>query len=93
MESTEGAIKFSVVDSLLEKMAGSSLLVKGHPLIWFHEGGIPEHLKNKSYANLRASCRGYILRCVGRYPELDSKTLLASCWPKTMGGTYDLLEA
>jgi GH35 family endo-1,4-beta-xylanase len=66
-EPTESTLRFSRVDSLLEKMAGSSLLVKGHPLIWFHEAGIPEHLKHKSYADLRASCRGYILRCVGRY--------------------------
>jgi hypothetical protein len=64
MEPTEGAIKFSVVDSLLDKMAGSSLPVKGHLLIWFHEAGIPEHLKNKSYADLRGVAAS--ISCVAR---------------------------
>ena len=66
-EKTEGAPDYSEVDAILEKMAGTQLMVKGHPLIWFHQAGTPEFLKQKSYAELKRSCRGYVLRSVGRY--------------------------
>ena len=66
-EKTEGSIDNSIVDSLLAKMAGSSLLLKGHPLIWMHQAGMPEFLKAKSYDQQKESCRRYILERVGRY--------------------------
>jgi GH35 family endo-1,4-beta-xylanase len=65
-EKTEGNPDYSQVDAILEKMAGTQILTKGHPLVWFHQAGIPEFLKKKSWQELRQSCRDYILRSVGR---------------------------
>jgi endo-1,4-beta-xylanase len=66
-EKTEGSPDYSRVDVILEKMAGTRILTKGHPLVWFHRAGVPEFLKEKSWPQLRESCRDYILRSVGRY--------------------------
>ena len=66
-EKTEGSPDYSRVDAILEKMAGTEILTKGHPLVWFHRAGVPEFLKKKSWPELRQSCRDYILRSVGRF--------------------------
>jgi len=66
-EKTEGGPDYSRVDAILEKMAGTQILTKGHPLVWFHRAGVPEFLKKKSWQELRRSCRDYILRSVGRF--------------------------
>jgi len=66
-ERTEGNPDYSRVDAILGKMAGTNLLTKGHPLVWFHRAGVPEHLKQKSWNEVQASCRNYILRSVSRY--------------------------
>ena len=66
-EKVEGHPDYSAVDAILEELAGSGILPKGHPLIWLHRGGIPEFLKTKSWAEIKQSCREYILRSVGRF--------------------------
>jgi GH35 family endo-1,4-beta-xylanase len=63
----EGSPNYENVEAILEKMAGTSIVTKGHPLVWFHRAGIPEFLKTKSWDELRRSCREYILRSVGRF--------------------------
>ena len=66
-EKTEGGPDYSRVDAILEKMAGSQILTKGHPLVWFHRAGVPEFLKKKSWQALSQSCRDYVLGSVGRF--------------------------
>jgi len=66
-ERAEGSPDYSRVEAILEKMAGTKLLTKGHPLVWFHRAGVPEFLKKKSWEELQRSCREYILRSVGRF--------------------------
>jgi GH35 family endo-1,4-beta-xylanase len=66
-EKVEGKVDYSWVDPILEKMAGTEILCKGHPLVWFHHAGIPEFLKTKSWPEIQESCRGYILLSVGRH--------------------------
>ena len=66
-EKVEGKPDYSAVDGILEKMAGTEILKKGHPLVWFHYAGIPEFLKKKSWEDIQRSCREYILGSVGRY--------------------------
>ncbi len=66
-EPTEGQPNYSQVDAILAKLAGTGILTKGHPLIWFHRAGVPEFLKSKSWDDLKASCRDFIRRGVGRY--------------------------
>ena len=66
-EKIEGHPDYSWVDAILEKMAGTGILTKGHPLVWFHQAGIPEFLKTKSWEEINQSCREYILRSVGHF--------------------------
>jgi endo-1,4-beta-xylanase len=66
-ERVEGSPDYRNVDAILAKMAGTQIIAKGHPLVWFHRAGIPEFLKTKSWDELKRSCREYILRSVGRF--------------------------
>ena len=66
-EIVEGHPDYSAVDAILEEFAGTGILAKGHPLVWFHRAGIPEFLKTKSWEEIKQSCREYILRSVGRF--------------------------
>jgi GH35 family endo-1,4-beta-xylanase len=66
-ERVEGKVDYSAVDAILGDMAGTGILAKGHPLVWFHHAGIPEFLKTKSWPEIQQSCREYILRSVGRF--------------------------
>jgi GH35 family endo-1,4-beta-xylanase len=66
-ERVEGSPDYRNVDAILEKMAGTQIITKGHPLVWFHRAGISEFLKTKSWDELKRSCREYILRSVGRF--------------------------
>jgi GH35 family endo-1,4-beta-xylanase len=66
-ERTEGALDYSRVDATLEKAAGTPLLLKGHPLLWFKRQNMPEFLLKKSWIEVKASSREYALNTVGRY--------------------------
>lgn len=66
-ERTEGSPDFHQVEAILEKLAGTGILAKGHPLVWFHSAGIPGFLKAKSWEELKRSCDDYIQRSVARF--------------------------
>jgi GH35 family endo-1,4-beta-xylanase len=66
-EKVEGRPDYSWVKAILQKMAGTPILTKGHPLVWFHYAGIPEFLKTKSWEELKKSCREYVLGSVLRF--------------------------
>jgi len=66
-EKVEGQTDYSAVAAILADMAGTGIVAKGHPLVWFHHAGIPEFLKTKSWVEIQQSCREYILRSVGRF--------------------------
>jgi len=67
VERAEGMRDYSRVDAILDKTAGTSLLLKGHPLLWFKRQNMPEFLLKKSWADVKASSREYALSTVGRY--------------------------
>jgi GH35 family endo-1,4-beta-xylanase len=67
VERTEGVRDYSRVDAILDKTAGTPLLLKGHPLLWFKRQNMPEFLTKKSWAEVKVSCVEYALSCVGRY--------------------------
>ena len=66
-ERTEGVLDYSRVDAILERALGTPLLLKGHPLLWFKRQNMPEFLLKKSWPDVKASSREYVLNCVGRY--------------------------
>lgn len=67
VERAEGVRNYSQADAILEKTAGTPLLLKGHPLLWFKRQNMPEFLLKKSWAEVKASSRDYALGTVGRY--------------------------
>ena len=67
-EPTEGALNYSREDAILEKTAGTPLLVKGHPLLWFKRQNMPAFLLKKSWPEVKASSREYALRHGGAIP-------------------------
>ncbi len=66
-EPVEGKVNYKQVDGILAQPAGASLMWKGHPLVWLNRASVPEFLKQKSWPELQASWRDYILRSVSRY--------------------------
>jgi GH35 family endo-1,4-beta-xylanase len=67
LERVEGHPDYGNLDAILDRTAKTNVLLKGHPLVWFHRAGIPEFLKTKSFPQLRESCREYVLHNVSRY--------------------------
>jgi len=68
-EREEGKPDFSQVDKILEWTTRDGLATKGHPLMWFHRAGLPKWLAGRSYAQIEAAHRDYILDAVGRYGD------------------------
>ena len=66
-EVTEGVRNYSRADAIVEKAAATSLLLKGHPLLWFKRQNMPEFLLRKSWAEVKSSSRDYALATVGHY--------------------------
>jgi endo-1,4-beta-xylanase len=67
IERTEGSPAYSAVEAILSKMAGTPLLLKGHPLVWMHNSSLPPFLKDKSFEQVRESCRSYVLGSVSQF--------------------------
>jgi len=68
-EAEEGARDFSRVEKILEWTGQDGLGVKGHPLMWFHRAGIPEWMAGRTYEEVEAVHRDYILDAVGRFGD------------------------
>lgn len=66
-ERTEGTVNYSQVEAILDRAAGTPLLLKGHPLLWMNPSGVPDFLRPKSWEEVKSSCRDYILRSVSRF--------------------------
>ena len=67
VEPTEGKLDYSRPQAILDKSAGTSLLVKGHPLLWMNRASVPDFLRKKSWEEVKTSCREYILGSVSRF--------------------------
>ena len=68
-EKEQGNPDFSGVEKLLDWTERDRLQVKGHPLVWFHRGAIPDWLYGCSYEEVRDSYRTYIRTSVGHFKD------------------------
>jgi GH35 family endo-1,4-beta-xylanase len=68
-EKEEGQRDFSRAQKILEWTTRAGITTKGHPLVWFHRAGIPEWLAGRSYEQVAATHRDYILDAVGRFRD------------------------
>jgi GH35 family endo-1,4-beta-xylanase len=56
-EAKEGEKNFAAVDSTVEYLEKANIIPKGHPLVWFHEIGIPDWFQKKSYEQMQESLK------------------------------------
>lgn len=66
-ERVEGKVNYREAEATLEKMAGTGVLFKGHPLVWFHNAGYPVWMKGRAWPEIFKSCREYVLQSVSRF--------------------------
>ncbi len=67
-ERTEGTVDYSRARAILDKMSGTRIIPRGHPLMFFHERiHMPAFMKGKPWDEVRRKCREYIWRTVGEF--------------------------
>jgi len=66
-EPQDGKPTFDRLDSMVEWCQKGNITPKGHPLVWFHEAGVPKWLEDKSFEHVLARHRPRIRDIVTRY--------------------------
>lgn len=66
-EPEEGSPKWSRLDQMFEWCRAGGITAKGHPLVWFHEAGVPNWLQDRSFEHVRELHRQRIRDIVSRY--------------------------
>lgn len=66
-ESVKGKPAWQRTDQMVEWCRKGNITPKGHPLMWFHEAGVPPWLEDKSFENVRSLHEHRIRRIVSRY--------------------------
>jgi GH35 family endo-1,4-beta-xylanase len=95
-EAREGERDFSRVEKILEWTTRDGIQTKGQPLVWFHDGGTPEWLRDRDYEQVQAAHRDYILDAVGRFRDrvkFWDVIREAHDWANDFGYTPDQLMA
>lgn len=66
-EPEPGKPQFANRDVTVHWLHNSGIAPKGHPLAWFHEIGIPDWVRQKSYAEIKALLRRRIIEITAHY--------------------------
>jgi endo-1,4-beta-xylanase len=66
-EPQQGKTQFADRDVAVEWLRQSGIAVKGHPLVWFHEVGLPDWVRQKPYAEIKALLRHRIVDITAHY--------------------------
>jgi endo-1,4-beta-xylanase len=66
-EPVPGKTQFADRDKTVDWLCTSGIAVKGHPLAWFHEAGIPDWVRQKPYPELKALLRQRIIDITAHY--------------------------
>ena len=56
-EPTQGKPNFARIDRTLTWLNQANITPKGHPLVWLHEAGVPDWVKNQPYDSVRKLVR------------------------------------
>ncbi|MHB1357263.1 MAG: endo-1,4-beta-xylanase, partial [Anaerolineae bacterium] len=67
LEPEEGKPKYERIEKILAWCESVGITVKGHPLWWGHEAGIPPWLEHASWTEARHHCERVVRRSVERY--------------------------
>lgn len=65
-EPTLGQPNFAQLDGYIDWLDQNGITPKGHPLVWFHEAGVPDWLRGQSYEKVRELTQAHVTQ-VTRY--------------------------
>jgi endo-1,4-beta-xylanase len=68
-EPEPGKTQFADRDITVAWLQKRGIAVKGHPLVWFHEIGIPDWVRQKSYAEIKTLLRRRIIDITAHYRD------------------------
>lgn len=66
-EPEAGKPNFAKTDEMVKWLESEGITPKGHPLVWFHEAGLPIWAKDKPYKELKDLLRQRVGEITGRY--------------------------
>jgi len=66
-EKEEGKVDYSRAEFVVNWLARAGIKAKGHPLVWFHQAGMPAWLKDKDQDGVRKAHRDYIVKSVTKF--------------------------
>lgn len=66
-EPGPGKTQFIDRDKTVNWLRSSGIAAKGHPLVWFHEAGIPDWVRQKPYAEIKTLLRRRIVDITAHY--------------------------
>ncbi|MBI3666334.1 MAG: endo-1,4-beta-xylanase [Acidobacteria bacterium] len=67
VEGVEGKPDYGVVEKILSWLDGTSIVRKGHPLIFLYPGTTPQWLRGRTYEQAKAVCLTHIRRSIARF--------------------------
>jgi endo-1,4-beta-xylanase len=68
-ETEPSKTQFSDRDATVDWLRQSGIAAKGHPLVWFHEAGLPDWVRQKPYAEIKALLRRRIIDITAHYQD------------------------
>jgi len=67
IEPVQGRPNYGNVEKILDWLAGTEILAKGHPLVWFYPGTTPAWLHGKPFEEVRRLALEHVRRSVSRF--------------------------
>ncbi|MBT9314561.1 endo-1,4-beta-xylanase [Leptothoe spongobia] len=68
-EPEQGNPRFDRVDQQVAWLENAGITPKGHPLVWFHEIGVPNWIREQPYNQVKESLRQRILEIIHHYGD------------------------
>ncbi len=66
-EAEPGQPDYARIDSMTEWLHQAGIVAKGHPLVWFHQAGLPDWIRDASFGEMQDKLRSRILEITQRY--------------------------
>lgn len=68
-ETEKGIKEYARVDKMVNWLADNNIVVKGHPLVYFHAAGIPEWLKDQPFSAIKEQIAEHIFEVTHYYQD------------------------
>ena len=68
-EPEKGIKKYTRTDKMVDWLTNNNIMVKGHPLVYFHAAGIPEWLKDRPFSAIKEQIANHIFEVTHYYQD------------------------